>query len=69
VRGFTADVLATNPAMLAVFRRAGCHMTTRLVEGAYEVQMLFPPAADEVVNPRSAQNKPRSPIRGTSQAK
>ena len=42
VRGFTADVLATNTAMLAVFRRAGCHMTTRLVEGTYEVQMLFP---------------------------
>jgi RimJ/RimL family protein N-acetyltransferase len=63
VRGFTADVLATNPAMLAVFRRAGCDMTTRLVEGAYEVQMLFPSAVDEVVTPRSARDKPRSSIR------
>jgi acyl-CoA hydrolase/RimJ/RimL family protein N-acetyltransferase len=42
VRGFTADVLATNTVMLGVFRRSGCDMTTRLVEGSYEVQMLFP---------------------------
>jgi acyl-CoA hydrolase/RimJ/RimL family protein N-acetyltransferase len=48
VRGFTADVLATNTAMLAVFRRAGCDMTTHLVEGAYEVQMLFPPVSTKV---------------------
>jgi RimJ/RimL family protein N-acetyltransferase len=65
VRGFTADVLATNMAMLAVFRRAGCHMTTRLVEGTYEVQMLFPSATEEVVNPRSARDRPRSSIRRT----
>jgi len=61
-RGFTADVLATNMAMLAVFRRAGCHMTTRLVEGTYEVKMLFPSAGDEAINPRSARDKPRPAI-------
>jgi GNAT superfamily N-acetyltransferase len=41
VRGFTADVLADNGAMLAVFRRSGCQMTSRLVDGAFEVQLLF----------------------------
>jgi RimJ/RimL family protein N-acetyltransferase len=65
VRGFTADVLATNTAMLAVFRRSGCDMTTRLVDGTYEVQMLFPSATAEGVNPRSARDKPRLSIRRT----
>ena len=46
VRGFTADVLADNAAMLAVFRRSGCQMTSRLVDGAFEVQLLFPPAGE-----------------------
>jgi RimJ/RimL family protein N-acetyltransferase len=41
VRGFTADVLADNSAMLAVFRRSGCRVDTRLVGGAYEIQILF----------------------------
>ncbi len=41
VRGFTADVLADNAAMLAVFRHSGCGVVSRLVEGAYEVQILF----------------------------
>jgi acyl-CoA hydrolase/RimJ/RimL family protein N-acetyltransferase len=41
VRGFTADVLAGNAAMLAVFRRSGCQMTSRLGDGVIEVQMLF----------------------------
>ena len=47
VRGFTADVLARQRAMLAVFRRSGCRVESRLVDGAYEVQILFdePPAA------------------------
>jgi hypothetical protein len=43
IRGFTADVLADNAAMLAVFRRSGCQMTSRLVDGAFEVQLLFAP--------------------------
>jgi acyl-CoA hydrolase len=41
VRGFTADVLADNPAMMAVFRRSGCEMTSRLADGVFEVQLLF----------------------------
>ena len=41
VRGFTADVLAGNAAMLAVFLRSGCQMTSRLGDGVIEVQMLF----------------------------
>jgi RimJ/RimL family protein N-acetyltransferase len=46
VRGFTADVLATNAAMLGVFQRAGCQTTNRLVDGAYEVRMVFPGALE-----------------------
>ena len=41
VRGFTADVLVGNVAMLTVFRRSGCQMTSRLGDGVIEVQMLF----------------------------
>jgi hypothetical protein len=40
-------------------------MTTRLVEGSYEVQMLFPSAAAAVVKPQSARNKPLPTIRRT----
>ena len=65
VRGFTADVLATNTAMLAVFRRAGCHMTTRLVDEAYEVRMLFPAAAAEVIDSPSVPDTPRRSTRRT----
>jgi Acetyltransferase (GNAT) family len=41
VRGFTADVLVYNAAMLAVFRRSGCRVESRLIGGAYEVEILF----------------------------
>ena len=41
VRGFTGDVLADNAAMLAVFGRSRCRVDSRLVGGAYEVQILF----------------------------
>jgi hypothetical protein len=47
IRGFTADVLADNAAMLAVFRRSGCQMTSRLLDGAFEVQLLFAPAVQD----------------------
>jgi acyl-CoA hydrolase/RimJ/RimL family protein N-acetyltransferase len=41
VRGFTADVLVSNPAMLRVFQR-GDHELTSTVSGAsYELTMLF----------------------------
>jgi acyl-CoA hydrolase/RimJ/RimL family protein N-acetyltransferase len=47
VRGFTADVLGTNAPMMAVFRRCGHRVEKHLVDGAYELQILFgePPAA------------------------
>jgi len=48
VRGFTADVLVVNSPMLAVFRRSGCRMTTRLVDDTYEVQLLFVPSSEDV---------------------
>jgi len=64
VRGFTADVLATNSAMLAVFRRSGCNMKTRLVDGAYEVQMLFPSATATDVNPRLSIRRTPAPRTG-----
>ena len=47
VRGFTADVLFGNAAMLAVFRRSGCQVTGHTRDGVVEVQMLFEaPAVD-----------------------
>ncbi len=71
IRGFTADVLVGNGAMLAVFRRLGCRMTTHLAEGVYEVQLLFdaePRAEDASAQRRSprrssprAARHPRSP--------
>jgi len=45
VRGFTADVLVTNAAMLKVFQRGAHELTTTMVGGSYEVTMIFPPAA------------------------
>jgi RimJ/RimL family protein N-acetyltransferase len=47
VRGFTADVLPDNTAMLAVFRRSDCRVTSHLDGGVVELQLLFeasPPA-------------------------
>ena len=41
VHGFTADVLATNAPMLGVFDRADCETTRTLVDGAFEVRMVF----------------------------
>jgi acyl-CoA hydrolase/RimJ/RimL family protein N-acetyltransferase len=41
VRGFTADVLASNAAMLSVFKRGDHHFAASLDGGAYEVRMLF----------------------------
>jgi acyl-CoA hydrolase/GNAT superfamily N-acetyltransferase len=41
VRGFTADVLLDNAAMLAVFRRSGFRVTSHDAEGALELQLLF----------------------------
>lgn len=41
VRGFSADVLAENAPMLAVFRRSGLRMETHLDSGAFEVRLFF----------------------------
>jgi RimJ/RimL family protein N-acetyltransferase len=41
VRGFRADVLAENVAMIAVFRRSGLEMESRLTDDAFEVTMRF----------------------------
>jgi acyl-CoA hydrolase/RimJ/RimL family protein N-acetyltransferase len=41
LRGLSADVLPDNPAMLAVFRRSGCRVTTRRGEDSIEVQILL----------------------------
>lgn len=41
VRGFTADVLARNEAMLAVMRRSGCEMSVRKSDGSVEVTLMF----------------------------
>ncbi len=46
IRGFTADVLADNAAMMAVFRRSGCAMESHLAGGAFEVQLLFAPGGE-----------------------
>lgn len=41
LRGFTADVLAENTPMLAVFRRSGLQMESHLDSGAFEITLLF----------------------------
>lgn len=70
VRGFTADVLADNAAMLAVFQRVGCRVESRLVEGAYEIEMVFDDPARET---RGAAARPSrsgaTPTRGRAAAR
>jgi acyl-CoA hydrolase/GNAT superfamily N-acetyltransferase len=65
VRGFTADVLADNASMMAVFRRSGCAMTSRLADGAFEVQLLFGPGEEnrdpEPARPPGRLRGPRGP--------
>jgi RimJ/RimL family protein N-acetyltransferase len=45
LRGFTADVLPENKKMIKVFERSGSEVTFKLVDGSYEVLMIFPPEA------------------------
>ena len=40
IRGFTADVLSDNAAMLAVFRRSGGRVKSRVIDGVIELQLL-----------------------------
>ena len=42
LRGFTADVLAENEKMLAVFEKSGCQVDAKATSGILEVTMLFP---------------------------
>ena len=41
LRGFKADVLASNKAMLKVFERSGLAVEARVVEGVYELNLPF----------------------------
>jgi acyl-CoA hydrolase/RimJ/RimL family protein N-acetyltransferase len=56
VRGFTADVLLGNVAMLAVFRRSGCRVTSRSGDGVVELELLF---EEPVVKPSGNVKGPR----------
>lgn len=46
IRGLTADVLIGNAAMLAVFRRSGCQLTSHVADGVIELQLLFEEPVD-----------------------
>jgi GNAT superfamily N-acetyltransferase len=49
LRGFTAETLATNAAMLGVFQRSGLRMQSQYEAGTYHVTLFFP----EPASPRS----------------
>jgi hypothetical protein len=49
VRGLTADVLMSNPAMLKVFRRGAGHgLRMDADAGVYEIRMTFVEEADSI---------------------
>jgi acyl-CoA hydrolase/RimJ/RimL family protein N-acetyltransferase len=45
IQGFTADVLATNTAMMKVFEKAGLRVIATLNQGVYELTIPFDPQA------------------------
>ena len=45
VAGLSADVLATNKPMLAVFHASGLHVSSRLEAGVYHLEARFAAAA------------------------
>jgi GNAT superfamily N-acetyltransferase len=49
--GFSADVLATNKAMLLVFHRCGLDVRTQLDSGVYHVEARFPQKPDSTAAP------------------
>ena len=53
VGGFTADVLASNRAMLGVFQRSGLRMQTHLESGTYELTLRFKDERELVSSPHS----------------
>jgi acyl-CoA hydrolase/RimJ/RimL family protein N-acetyltransferase len=63
IRGFTADVLAGNAAMLAVFRRSTGQTTAHLADGAFEVKILFDaePAGPARRSNRKSRRSPAAP--------
>jgi len=78
VRGFTADVLLDNEAMLTVFRRSGCPVTSRRGDGVVELQLLFEqhaagPASGAIGErgtvPRTGGRRPVSRSRRSSNAR
>jgi RimJ/RimL family protein N-acetyltransferase len=46
LRGFTADVLVQNKAMLRVFERSGLELSKRTERGVHELVVLFEPDGD-----------------------
>ncbi len=44
--GFTAEVLATNTAMLSVFEHSSCHMEAAMHSGVYRLTLSFPETQD-----------------------
>ena len=63
IRGFKADVLMNNAAMLAVFRRSGCQLASHVADGVVELQLLFEEPVDvsrRAVSRRSASRARRS---------
>ena len=48
LRGFTADVLATNSGMLAIFQKSGLSLTSQLDAGVHHLTLAFPAAAEPV---------------------
>jgi acyl-CoA hydrolase/RimJ/RimL family protein N-acetyltransferase len=63
IRGFTADVLSDNAAMLAVFRHSGCRVTSRAADGVVELELLF---EEPMVNPSGGAVEPRGRGRGVA---
>jgi len=59
VRGFTADVLSDNAAMLAVLRRSGCRLTSHVSDGVVELKLLFEDPAVDSSSGQAAQQRVR----------
>lgn len=53
IGGFTADVLASNRAMLGVFQRSGLRLQTHLESGTYELTLRFKDERELVSSPHS----------------
>lgn len=65
VRGFTADVLFDNAAMLAVLRRSGCRITSRTIDDVIELQLLF---EQPMVDPRTPGRRSPTALKDSERA-